>query len=108
MGRLPAGHFNGQKLVVGPTADWSLDNPERDRSHSKSIDRFIPSRKSSNISNKINFVECSTSQDNKNMMLAKFKNKILGLGANCNSLKYSTENENQATSIPDFIVDRYY
>lgn len=42
------------------------------------------------------------------MMLAKFKNKILGLSPTTNCLKYSTEAENQPSSIPDFIVDRYY
>lgn len=99
---------NGQKLVIKPSADFALDNPEHSRSHSKSIDRFIPSRKSSNISNRINFVEGSTSQDSKNMMLSKFKNKILGLSSNSNSLKYSTQTENETPTIPDFIVDRYY
>jgi hypothetical protein len=95
-------------MIITPRSDFSLEDIRTCGSHGKSTDRFIPSRKSSTIRTKMDFVEGSHRQNPKNIVLSKFKCKILGLSENDKSLRYSSAEENPNSTIPEFISDKYY
>jgi hypothetical protein len=95
-------------MIISPRSEFALEDIRTCDSHGKSTDRFIPSRKSSTIRTKMDFIEGSHRQNPKNIVLSKFKCKILGLSENDKSLRYSSTEENPNTTIPEFISDKYY
>lgn len=91
-------------LSLNLEAEFTLEQPES-ATRSPSIDRFIPSRKSSNISNKMHFSESICREESKSILLSKFKSRILGLDGK--TLKFSNEAEN-SPNIPEFLSDKFY